>query len=92
MSEKKVYIRRVEFVEAVQWLGLEKGPHDLGISKTGFLDGTVVQPGDWLVWEIVSYRGVRLTCTHRKMRPEAFATEYSVVPGTEKDDGHRVIS
>ncbi len=54
-----MYFVETAVVDAVQWLGLKEGPHDLGVSEAkrgasyGWVDlpggGRPVYPGDWLV-------------------------------------------
>ncbi len=65
-------------IEATQWFGFEKGPHDLGIvphrdkSEKGWIDtleeGHAVTPGDWI---ITGVKGERYPC-----KPDIFEATY----------------
>jgi len=72
--------KRPIVVDAVQWLGPEKGPHDLGIitfssSGRGWIKtlegGHEVTPGDWIITGI---KGERYPC-----KPDIFAATYELV-------------
>ena len=79
------YRRKPEIVEAVQWHGFEKGPHDLGIilfdpeSDVAWLPthahewGFIVNPGDWI---ITNARHEKRPCG-----PEEFELTYEPVEG-----------
>lgn len=55
------YRKKPVVIEATQWLGWDKGPHDLGVEEepntarqaTGWITtlegGHVVTPGDWII-------------------------------------------
>ena len=67
-------------IEAVQWHGFEKGPHDLGIvlfqsNGKGRIEtlegGHQVTPGDWI---IIGIKGERYPC-----KPDIFEATYEPV-------------
>jgi len=83
------YRKRPIIVEAVQWLGFEKGPHDLSIVPIeeppghGWLEtlegGHEVTPGDWIITGI---KGEKYPC-----KPDIFEqTHESVEPEATKDE------
>ncbi len=77
------YRKKPIVVEAVQWHGFNKGPHNLGIQPhragdgTGWLHtlegGHIVTPGDWIITGI---KGEKYPC-----KPDIFAATYDPVEG-----------
>ncbi len=73
------YRKRPIVIEAVQWHGFEKGPHDLGIvplrsDGMGWIDtlegGHEVTPEDWIITGI---KREKYPC-----KPDIFAATYEV--------------
>ena len=76
------YRKKPIIVEAVQWHGFEKGPHNLGITPLGFGNdgmgwiqtlegGHQVTPRDWI---ITGVKGERYPC-----KPDIFEATYEKV-------------
>ena len=78
------YCKKPVVVEAVQWMGFDKGPRDLGIislaaeGKGGIETpegGYVVTPGDWI---ITGVKGEQYPC-----KPDIFEQAYEPVENGE---------
>jgi len=79
------YRKKPVVIEAIQWHGFEKGPHDLGVTSLGcglkdrpimgwiktLEGGHEVTPGDWIITGI---KGERYPC-----KPDIFEATYEKV-------------
>ena len=79
------YRKKPVVIEAVWWLGFDKGPHDLGIvpkspDGKGWIDtlegGHIVTPGDWIITGI---KGEKYPC-----KPDIFEATYDAVDPAPK--------